>query len=159
MSVCVCIRNHHQRLYALRGLCKFVEEKLPVNHATNLTWDDVIRAQVSLGMLPVSSHPDHQYQQPQSMTGKAETYQYQVMPGGRSIPAWCIPRHRVAVIVSFRARDQHLTSFIGHLHPFLRSQLLDFIIIVVQQVGLCLCLILMSFQHLLSRSHVKNAIT
>ena len=118
----------------LRGLCKFVEEKLPVNHATNLTWDDVIRAQVSLGMLPVSSHPDHQYQQPQSMTGKAETYQYQVMPGGRSIPAWCIPRHRVAVIVSFRARDQHLTSFIGHLHPFLRSQLLDFIIIVVQQV-------------------------
>jgi len=137
----------------LREICEFVEEKVRINHATNLTWDDVIRAQVSLGTLLVSSLPDHQYQQPQLRTGKAESYQ--TRPGGRSIPAWCIPRHRVAVIVSFRARDQHLTSFISHLHPFLRSQLLDFIIVVVEQV----CLILVSFQHLLSHPHVKNEIT
>ena len=56
------------------------------------------------------------------------------MPGGRLMPLGCIPRHRVALIVPFRARDQHLTYFVNHLYPFLRSQLLDFIIIVVEQV-------------------------
>lgn len=113
----------------LHRLCEFVAETVRINHAINVTWDDVVRAQLSSGTL-VS---DHKYQQPQPRTaGKAENYQ--LMAGGRSMPMLCIPRHRVAVIIPFRARDQHLTSFINHLYPFLRSQLLDFIIVVVEQV-------------------------
>ena len=75
-------------------------------------------------------HPNYQHQ---LLYQKLEIT-YQLMPGGRWIPLWCVPRQRIAVIVPFRARDQHLTSFVNHLHPFLRSQLLDFVIIVVEQV-------------------------
>jgi len=103
-----------------------------VNRDGNLTWDEVVRSQVSSGMLLAPHLPQHEHQQRQHRTGKAETDQ--LMPGGRLVPLWCIPRHRVAVIVPFRARDQHLTYFINHLHPFLRSQLLDFVIVVVEQV-------------------------
>jgi len=111
---------------------RFVEEPVQINRERNLTWDDVLRAQVSSRTLLTPRLPGQQLELPQQRTDKAETHQ--LMPGGRLMPLGCIPRHRVAVIVPFRARDQHLTYFVNHLYPFLRSQLIDFIIIVVEQV-------------------------
>jgi len=105
---------------------------VPINRERNLTWDDVVRTQVSSGTLLTPRLPRQEHDQPRHLNGKAKTHQ--LMPGGRLMPLGCIPRHRVALIVPFRARDQHLTYFVNHLYPFLRSQLLDFIIIVVEQV-------------------------
>jgi len=90
----------------------------------------VVRAQVSSGTLLTPRLPGQEHDQPRHLNDKT----HQLMPGGRLIPLGCIPRHRVALIVPFRAREQHLTSFVNHLYPFLRSQQLDFIIIVVEQV-------------------------
>jgi len=116
----------------LQRICEFAEETMRVIDDGNLTWDDVVRSQVSSGTLLAPHLPQDEHQQQKHGTRKAETDQ--LMPGGRSVPLWCIPRHRIAVVVPFRARDQHLTYFINHLHPFLRSQLLDFVIVVVEQV-------------------------
>jgi len=127
---CVVFRRINIRVSA--ATVRFVEEPVQINRERNLTWDDVVRAQVSSGTLLTPRLPGQELELPQQRTHKAETHQR--MPGGRLMPLGCIPRHRVAVIVPFRARDQHLTSFVYHLHPFLRSQLLDFIIIVVEQV-------------------------
>jgi len=103
---------------------------LRVNHDVNISWNDVVHSQVSSEMLRDSHLLFDQHHQPQQMIEKS----HQLMPGGRWMPLWCIPRQRIAVIVPFRAREQHLITFINHLHPFLRSQLLDFIIVVVEQV-------------------------
>jgi len=102
-----------------------------MSRAVNMTWNEVLLAQTSSSQRLPSSHLFHDDRQ-----NTATPQRHQLMRGGRWIPLWCIPRQSVAVIVPFRDRDQHLNTFINHLHPFLRSQLLDFIIIVVEQVCL-----------------------
>jgi hypothetical protein len=57
-----------------------------------------------------------------------------LLPSGRWVPNWCIPRHRVAVIVPFRGREEHLLVFVNNLHRFLRAQLLDYRIFLIEQV-------------------------
>ena len=57
-----------------------------------------------------------------------------VQKGGRWKPLHCRARHRVAIIIPYRDREQHLKIFLNHMHPFLKSQLLDYRIIVVEQV-------------------------
>ncbi|CAL4096943.1 unnamed protein product, partial [Meganyctiphanes norvegica] len=63
-----------------------------------------------------------------------------VLPGGRWTPQYdpqspCQPRHRVAIIVPFRDRYNHLAIFLHWLHPILRRQQLAYTIYVVEQVG------------------------
>jgi len=113
----------------------YTEQPVWINRERNVTWDDVVRAQLSSGSLVVAS-ADHEHERPppppRHPNRKSPTHR--LMAGGRALPLGCIARHRVAVIVPFRARHQHLTAFVAHLHPFLRSQLLDFVIVVVEQV-------------------------
>ncbi|KAK7485979.1 hypothetical protein BaRGS_00022731 [Batillaria attramentaria] len=53
-------------------------------------------------------------------------------PGGHYHPPDCRARHRVAIIVPYRNRLQHLHALLHHLHPILRRQLLDYFILVVE---------------------------
>ena len=53
--------------------------------------------------------------------------------GGWWKPEHCIPRHRVAVIVPFRDRDQHLYIFLRHLHNILKRQELSYRILIIEQ--------------------------
>jgi N-terminal region of glycosyl transferase group 7 len=53
---------------------------------------------------------------------------------GRWRPSWCIPRHRIAVLVPFRNRDKDLSVLLNVLHTHLRRQHLDYVIIVIEQV-------------------------
>ncbi|XP_029635517.2 beta-1,4-N-acetylgalactosaminyltransferase bre-4 [Octopus sinensis] len=55
--------------------------------------------------------------------------------GGSWKPAHCISRHRVAIIIPYRDRHQHLLTLLYHLLPMLRRQQLDFRIFVVEQQG------------------------
>ena len=53
--------------------------------------------------------------------------------GGFYRPNDCQSRSKVAVIVPYRNRSEHLTVFLRHIHPFLQRQQLDYTIFVVEQ--------------------------
>ena len=55
-------------------------------------------------------------------------------PGGHYHPAHCRARHRVAVVVPYRDRQQHLRVLLHNLHPMLMRQQLDYFILVVELV-------------------------
>lgn len=59
----------------------------------------------------------------------------EVKPGGRGWPADCTARHRVAIVVPFRDRPQHLQALLYNLHPMLIRQQIDYQIFVVEQKG------------------------
>ncbi len=42
--------------------------------------------------------------------------------GGRMKPSNCSARHKVAIIVPYRDREQHLRTFLANIHPFLAKQ-------------------------------------
>ena len=54
--------------------------------------------------------------------------------GGRWAPASCVARQKLAIIIPFRDRDQHLLTMLSVLHPMLQKQLIDYTIFVVEQV-------------------------
>ena len=55
--------------------------------------------------------------------------------GGRFHPTDCKARHRVAVIVPFRDRQEHLRILLYNLHSLLPRQQLDYGIYVIEQNG------------------------
>ncbi|KAG5872935.1 hypothetical protein JTB14_005956 [Gonioctena quinquepunctata] len=56
-------------------------------------------------------------------------------PGGHWQPETCHVLKRVAIIIPFRCRSEHLLIFLQHMHPFLKRQQLDYTIFVVEQDG------------------------
>ena len=58
-----------------------------------------------------------------------------VARGGGWKPTGCRARQRVAIIVPYRDRLQHLQLFLHHTHPILQRQMLEYRIFVVEQVG------------------------
>ena len=62
-------------------------------------------------------------------------YQTKLELGGRFKPKQCIARHRVAIIVPYRDREEHLRTFLLHMHSYLPRQQLDYGIFVVEQHG------------------------
>ncbi|GBP88074.1 Beta-1,4-N-acetylgalactosaminyltransferase bre-4 [Eumeta japonica] len=59
----------------------------------------------------------------------------EVRRGGRYRPRACAARHRVAIIVPYRDRQQHLAIFLNHMHPFLMKQQIDYGIFIIEQQG------------------------
>ena len=55
--------------------------------------------------------------------------------GGQNFPQDCKARYKVAIIVPYRNRDEHLRYFVDHFHPFLQRQQLHYGIYVVEQLG------------------------
>ncbi|XP_013200975.2 beta-1,4-N-acetylgalactosaminyltransferase bre-4 [Amyelois transitella] len=55
--------------------------------------------------------------------------------GGRYSPPNCTARHKVAIIVPFRDRKQHLAIFLNHMHPFLMRQQIEYGIFIIEQEG------------------------
>ncbi|XP_015904124.1 beta-1,4-N-acetylgalactosaminyltransferase bre-4-like [Parasteatoda tepidariorum] len=56
-------------------------------------------------------------------------------PGGRFKPDDCRAKEKIAIIVPFRDREQHLRIFLHNLHPLLQRQKLDYGIYIVEQMG------------------------
>ncbi|KAK5641726.1 hypothetical protein RI129_010273 [Pyrocoelia pectoralis] len=56
-------------------------------------------------------------------------------PGGHFFPETCRALHKVAIIIPFRSRGEHLLLFLQHMHPLLRRQQIDYTIFVVEQEG------------------------
>ncbi|RLU21172.1 hypothetical protein DMN91_005545 [Ooceraea biroi] len=59
----------------------------------------------------------------------------EVKAGGKGRPADCVARHRVAIIIPFRDRPQHLQTLLYNLHPILLRQQIDYQIFVIEQEG------------------------
>jgi hypothetical protein len=58
-----------------------------------------------------------------------------MQPGGHWFPSTCQTSQRVAIIICYRDREQHLKMLLDHLHPFLQQQQLDYTIFLVNQHG------------------------
>ena len=57
-----------------------------------------------------------------------------VEDGGSWSPAHCSARHRVAVIIPYRNRLEHLRILLRNLHAFLQKQMLQYTIFLIEQV-------------------------
>ncbi|XP_053211018.1 beta-1,4-galactosyltransferase 4-like [Panonychus citri] len=55
--------------------------------------------------------------------------------GGSWEPEHCNARHRVAIIIPYRDRLEHLRILLHHLHPILQRQLLNYKVYVIEQSG------------------------
>ena len=55
--------------------------------------------------------------------------------GGRYRPVDCRSHHKVAIVIPYRDREEHLRLFLQHLHPFLQRQQVEYGIYVVVQSG------------------------
>ena len=68
--------------------------------------------------------------------------------GGRYTPDTCLTTNKVAIIVPYRNRESHLKTFLQNIHPFLRRQLLDYGIYIVEQVKvICTCALVIYMQY------------
>lgn len=56
--------------------------------------------------------------------------------GGHWKPKECLSPTKVAIITPYRDRPKQLLVFLRHIHPFLRSQQLDYTVVVVEQFGI-----------------------
>uniref|UniRef100_A0A3B5LCL8 Beta-1,4-galactosyltransferase n=1 Tax=Xiphophorus couchianus TaxID=32473 RepID=A0A3B5LCL8_9TELE len=65
---------------------------------------------------------------------KAEA-SYSLQMGGRYKPSDCISRHKVAVIIPFRNRHEHLVHWLYYMHPILIRQQLDYGVYILNQDG------------------------
>uniref|UniRef100_H3CFD4 Galactosyltransferase N-terminal domain-containing protein n=1 Tax=Tetraodon nigroviridis TaxID=99883 RepID=H3CFD4_TETNG len=55
--------------------------------------------------------------------------------GGRHKPTNCVSKHKVAIIIPYRNRHEHLKHLLFYLHPMLVRQQLDYGIYVINQDG------------------------
>uniref|UniRef100_A0A3Q4AP37 Galactosyltransferase N-terminal domain-containing protein n=1 Tax=Mola mola TaxID=94237 RepID=A0A3Q4AP37_MOLML len=55
--------------------------------------------------------------------------------GGRYKPLDCFSKHKVAIIIPFRNRYEHLKHWLYYLHPILLRQQLDYGVYVINQYG------------------------
>ncbi|KAM4710108.1 beta-1,4-galactosyltransferase 1 [Discoglossus pictus] len=58
-----------------------------------------------------------------------------VRNGGRYRPTECIAQQKVAIVIPFRKREEHLKYWLYYLHPILQRQQLDYGVYVVNQDG------------------------
>uniref|UniRef100_A0A8C7XFV6 DP-Gal:betaGlcNAc beta 1,4- galactosyltransferase, polypeptide 1, like n=1 Tax=Oryzias sinensis TaxID=183150 RepID=A0A8C7XFV6_9TELE len=58
-----------------------------------------------------------------------------VQQGGRFKPKDCVALQKVAIIIPFRNRDEHLKYWLYYLHPILQRQQLDYGVYVINQDG------------------------
>jgi hypothetical protein len=55
--------------------------------------------------------------------------------GGHWFPKTCRTEQRLAIIICYRNRELHLRLFLNNIHSFLKKQLIDYTIFVVNQHG------------------------
>ena len=61
-------------------------------------------------------------------------HQAGIRDGGYYTPPNCDSRQRIAILVPFRNRSEHLVKFLAHMHPFLQKQNTTYRIFLIEQV-------------------------
>lgn len=57
-----------------------------------------------------------------------------VLPGGHYKPNFCETDNYIALIIPYRNRETQLRLFLRHIHPFMKNQLLNYRIFVIEMV-------------------------
>ncbi|CAI4230194.1 unnamed protein product [Auanema sp. JU1783] len=103
----------------------------------NQTWD-FTRQDDTLHSCPATPPnlvgPIRIWQDAPSMESLRLLYPY-LQSGGHGQPKNCTSNHRVAVVVPFRDREDHLRILLHNLHSLLTKQQLDYTILVVEQIA------------------------
>lgn len=81
-----------------------------------------------------------------------------IMLGGRFKPKDCLARHRVAILIPYRDREDHLRVFLYNMHQMLPRQQIDYGIFVIEEVGVT-AKIFMSFPSVKRRVLVFFSLT
>lgn len=68
------------------------------------------------------------------LIGDLELRHRELWPGGEWFPTHCIPLQRIAIIIPYRDRDEHLAFLLSVLHPMLQRQMLHYTIYVIEQL-------------------------
>ena len=55
--------------------------------------------------------------------------------GGEWSPADCRNTEKLAIVIPYRDREEHLRIFLNHMHPILRRQMITYRVFVVEQVS------------------------
>ena len=76
--------------------------------------------------------------------------------GGIIRPTWCKASSKVAIIIAFRDREQHLGVFLRHMHPFLHRQFIMARIFVIQMVSDRICTYKNRIEWNLRKLHTTN---
>lgn len=71
----------------------------------------------------------------ESLSSVEQKLAAKLQPGGQYTPRECTAHDRVAVIVPYRDREQHLPVFLKNLHPFLMKQQVEYGIYIVEQAA------------------------
>ncbi|KAK3088887.1 hypothetical protein FSP39_025007 [Pinctada imbricata] len=71
------------------------------------------------------------------LCGELDSKFWMLKPGGLYSPNHCVARHKVAIIIAYRNREEHLRILLNNLHPFLQKQQLEYGIFVVEQEEGC----------------------
>ncbi|XP_059490755.1 beta-1,4-N-acetylgalactosaminyltransferase bre-4-like [Neocloeon triangulifer] len=59
----------------------------------------------------------------------------EAVENGQWSPKNCKARHETTIIIPYRNRQEHLETFLNFMHAFLQRQMLDYHIVVVEQVA------------------------
>ncbi|XP_055589435.1 beta-1,4-N-acetylgalactosaminyltransferase bre-4-like [Uranotaenia lowii] len=71
----------------------------------------------------------------ESLTSVEQKLAPKLQPGGQYSPRECAAHDRVAIIVPYRDREQHLPVFLKNMHPFLQKQQIEYGIYIVEQTS------------------------
>lgn len=71
--------------------------------------------------------------QPEALESVEKKLADKITLGGRYKPSDCRARDRVAIVIPFRDRKQHVPILLKNLHPFLMRQQIDYGIFLVEQ--------------------------
>uniref|UniRef100_A0A1I8B2H5 Beta-1,4-N-acetylgalactosaminyltransferase n=1 Tax=Meloidogyne hapla TaxID=6305 RepID=A0A1I8B2H5_MELHA len=63
-----------------------------------------------------------------------QLYSNKINIGGHGMPKECTSGHKVAIIVPYRDREQHLRIFLHNMHSILQKQQIDYGIFIIEQV-------------------------
>lgn len=58
--------------------------------------------------------------------------------GGHYKPPNCEAFQKIALIIPYRNREEHLRKFLHNIHPFLQKQQTEYVIYVIEQVNFIL---------------------
>ena len=90
----------------------------------------------AVGWINISSETKETLLKEDEMTVELKMKEAGLKMGGKYEPETCQSRNKVAIVVPYRDRKDHLTVFLRYLHPFLQRQQLNYVIIVVEQSGI-----------------------
>lgn len=113
-------QDFDQSLEPDEGIFDSIMKVLGLNNKCPATPPDLV------GPIEVDSSPEELDSVERRLSSK-------VQPGGRYKPTDCKARDRVAIIVPYRDRKQHLPILLKNLHPFLMKQQIDYGIFIVEQ--------------------------